>query len=135
MCVVVIDLFNDCCLDRYSENLTIYNTLGNTFLQIGSNAELVCLAIANDITRLDYFYNRAEFQDLDDNMRGPTSTPITNIDRRHTLFIDGVREDNAGEYVCSVGDFVTGSTVQLHLVPFNISVFGEYIYISNAVFC
>ncbi|XP_065900200.1 peroxidasin-like isoform X2 [Dysidea avara] len=110
-------------VDRYSENLTIYNTLGNTFLQIGSNAELVCLAIANDITRLDYFYNRAEFQDLDDNMRGPTSTPITNIDRRHTLFIDGVREDNAGEYVCSVGDFVTGSTVQLHLVPFNISVF------------
>ena len=115
------------CLDRYSENLTIYNTLENTMLQIGSNAELVCLAIANDITRLDYFVRKAGFLDLDSNMRGPMSTTNTNIDRRHTLFIDGVRGDNAGEYVCSVRDFVTGSTMQLHVVPFNISVFGEYI--------
>ena len=115
------------CLDRYSENLTIYNTLENAMLQIGSNAELVCLAIANDITRLDYFVRKTGFLDLDSNMRGPMSTTNTNIDCRHTLFIDGVRGDNAGEYVCSVGDFVTGSTVQLHVVPFNISVFGEYI--------
>ena len=115
------------CLDHYSENLTIYNTLENTMLQIGSNAELVCLAIANDITKLDYFVRKAGFLDLDCNMRGPISTTNTNIDRRHTLFIDGVREDNAGEYVCSVRDFVMGSTMQLHVVPFNISVFGEYI--------
>ena len=117
-----------CCLERYSENLTIYNTLENIMLQIGSDAELVCLAIANDITRLDYFYSRAGFQDLDTNMRGPMSTTSTNIDRRHTLFIDGVREDNAGEYVCSVGDFVSGSTTILDIVPFTISVFGKYEY-------
>ncbi|XP_065888289.1 contactin-6-like isoform X3 [Dysidea avara] len=118
-------------VDRYSENLTIYNTLENAMLQIGSNAELVCLAIANDITRLDYFVRKTGFLDLDSNMRGPMSTTNTNIDCRHTLFIDGVRGDNAGEYVCSVGDFVTGSTVQLHVVPFNISVFAPPMIISS----
>ena len=96
-------------------------------LQNGSDAELVCLAIANDITRLEVFYNRAGFQDLDDNMRGPMSTINTNIDRRYTLFIDRVREDNAGDYICLVGDFITGSVTVLNVVPFTISVFGEYI--------
>ena len=118
-----------CCLDRYSENLTIYNTLENTMLQIGSDAELVCLAIANDITRLESFYNRAGFQDLDDNMEGPMSTTSTNIDRRYTLTIRDVREDNAGEYLCLIRNFVTGSTTVLVMVPFTISVFGECVNI------
>ena len=118
-----------CCLDRYSENLTIYNTLENTMLQIGSIAELVCLAIANDITRLESFYNRAGFQDLDDNMRGPMSTTSTNIDCRYTLFIYGVREDDAGDYLCLIRDFVTGLTTVLDMVPFTISVFGECVHI------
>jgi len=97
-------------------------------LQIGSNAELVCLAIANDINRLEYVFRAADSGDLEDNMSGGETTTSTNIDDRHTLFINEVKEENAGNYNCLVRDFVGGTSNLLDEVPFTISVFGEYTY-------
>ena len=100
-------------------------------LQIGSDAELVCLALANDINRLEYSFRTADDGDLEDNMIGAGTTASTNIDDRHTLFIDTVREENAGNYSCLVRDFNEGTSSFLDLVPFTISVFSEYICIHN----
>jgi len=98
-------------------------------LQIGSDAELVCLALANDINRLEYLFRTADDGDLEDNMDGAGTTASPNIDDRHTLFINTVREENAGNYVCLVRDFNDGTSTFLDGVPFTISVFGEYVIV------
>ena len=128
--LAVVDAFTVCyCLDRYIQNLTIYDTIQqNTMLQAGTNAEIVCLAIGNDIDRLDYFFRRLDGSGvLGDNMMPPSTTHDTNIDRRHTLFINGVTTDNAGTFECSVRNFSTffTSVIRLQLVLFEISVFGK----------
>jgi len=97
-------------------------------LQIGSDAELVCLALANDINRLEYLFRTADDGDLEDNMIGAGTTADPNIDDRHTLFITAVKEENAGNYVCLVRDFADGTSSFLDEVLFTITVFGEYIY-------
>ena len=137
MCVLaVVDAFTVCyCLDRYIQNLTIYDTIQqNTMLQAGTNAEIVCLAIGNDIDRLDYFFRRAGADErLGPNTIPPSTTADTNIDRRHTLFINGVTTDNAGTFGCSVRNFSTTTTsaIKLQEVQFNISVFGEFVTSRN----
>ena len=134
--MLVVDVFTVCyCLDRYIQNLTIYDTIQpNTMLQAGTNAEIVCLAIGNDIDRLDYFFRRLDGSGvLGDNMTPPPRAPDTNIDSRHTLFINGVKASNAGTFTCSVRDFssTTTSANTLQQVAFEISVFGEFVKYLN----
>ena len=131
--LVDFDVLTVCyCLDRYLQNLTVYDTIQqNTMLQAGTNAEIVCLAIGNDIDRLDYFFRRLDGSGrLGDNMMPPPPAPDTNIDSRHTLFINGVTTNNAGSFVCSVRNFstVTTSANTLQQVAFEISVFGKFVY-------
>jgi len=130
--LLVVDVFTVCyCLDRYIQNLTVYDTIQqNTMLQAGTNAEIVCLAIGNDIDRLDYFFRRLDGSGvLGGNMMPPPPAPDTNIDSRHTLFINGVKASNAGTFTCAVRDFSTTTTsaTTLQQVQFEISVFGEYV--------
>ena len=132
---VLVDLMCLLFVDRYIQNLTIYDTIQpNTMLQAGTNAEIVCLAIGNDIDRLDYFFRRVGAEErLGPNTIPPSTTDDTNIDRRHTLFINGVTTDNAGTFGCSVRNFSTTTTsaIKLQEVQFNISVFGEFVTSRN----
>jgi len=113
-------------LADYTDNLTIFDTLEDTILQIGTDAEFTCIAVANDM-RLDYMYRRTDGNALDSNIIAPTPSTSVNIDRRHTMFINGVTEANAGEYQCAVRDFQMGQSLELVAIMFNISVFGKYI--------
>jgi len=94
-------------LDRYSQNLTIYDTLQTNYtLATGSTVEFTCLATANDISLLEFVYRKIGGS-LADNV-DRTAHDGTNIDARTTMRINGVREENDGQYECIVRDFIDG---------------------------
>ena len=114
-----------CCLDVYSEDLTIFDTLEDTVLLFGSDAEFICIAIANGVQRLGYLYRRTDGNALGINTVTPTLPLSNDIERRHAMFITGVTEENAGEYECVVQDVRVGETRTLAAVMFNITVVGK----------
>ena len=100
-----------CCyhfVDRYTENLTIYDTLQDEYqLALGSTAEFTCLAIANDATSLEYFYRRTDGTPIGSNVVRPVHDGPT-VDGRTTMHINGITAANDGEYECLVRDIVPG---------------------------
>ncbi|XP_065911372.1 cell adhesion molecule-related/down-regulated by oncogenes-like isoform X2 [Dysidea avara] len=109
-------------VDVYSEDLTIFDTLEDTVLLFGSDAEFICIAIANGVQRLGYLYRRTDGNALGINTVTPTLPLSNDIERRHAMFITGVTEENAGEYECVVQDVRVGETRTLAAVMFNITV-------------
>ena len=111
------------CVDRYTENLTIYDTLQDVYLlALGSTTEFTCLAIANDANNLEYFYRRTDGNPISSNVVTPTYVGPT-IDRRTTMHINGVTEANDGEYECFVRDNVPGGdSIVLGRSTFTITV-------------
>ena len=92
------------CVGRYTENLTIYDTLQDVYLlALGYIAEFTCLAIANDANNLEYIYRRTDGYPIGSNVFGPEHNGST-IDRRTTMHINGITEANDGEYECIVRD-------------------------------
>ena len=111
-----------CFVARYPQNLTISNTLNPSYtLTINSNAEFTCLATANDVSNLEYFFVKVGGS-LATNVRRPAHDGNT-IDRRTTMHINGVRTENAGDYQCIVRNFSRDSLV-LDRVNFTITVSG-----------
>ena len=109
-------------VDRYSDNLTIYDTLQSRYeLPLGSTAEFTCLATANDVNNLDIFYQRTDGNPLGDNTIRPVFDGTT-VDRRTTLHINGITEANDGQYECVVRDLVDGGANVLSRHPFTIVV-------------
>ena len=108
---------------RYSDNLTIYDTLQSTYeLPLGSDAEITCLATANDVNSLQFFYQRTDGNPLGDNTVRPSHDGTT-IERRTTLRINGITEANDGQYECIVRDLTTdGGANVLGRQPFTIVV-------------
>ena len=87
-------------VDRYPENLTIYDTIESLYiLPTGSNAEFTCLALANDVTNLEFLYRRLDDISIPNNILR-TTHDATTIVGRTTMTIINVREDNAGVYQC-----------------------------------
>ena len=134
---IIIYLINHCVhllsfVDRYTANLTIFDTLETTYtLAIGSTVEFTCLATANDVTNLDFFYRKIDGT-LADNI-DRTAIDGTDIDTRTTMRINGVTEQNAGEYECVVRDLdAGGSAHRLDGRTFSINVLGKlYIIIKR----
>ena len=110
-------------VERYSENLTIFDTLQSRYeLPLGSTAEFTCLATANDVNSLDYFYRRTDGNPLGDNVDRPEHDGTT-IDDRTTLHITGVAVANDGEYECVVRNLTDdGGSVPLGRRAFTIVV-------------
>ena len=107
-------------VDRYSDNLTIYDTLQSRYeLPLGSTAEFTCLATANDVNTLQIFYQRTDGNALGDNTDRPAHDGST-IDRRTTLHINGIREANDGDYECVVRDLIDGGAYVLGRRTFTI---------------
>ena len=108
---------------RYSDNLTIYDTLQSTYeLPLGSDAEFTCLGTANDVNSLDIFYQRTDGNTLGGNIIRPAHDGTT-IDRRTTLHINGIIEANNGEYECVMRDLlVDGGAAVLGRQAFTIVV-------------
>ena len=111
------------CVDRYPENLTIYDTLQDVYLlALGSIAEFTCLAIANDANNLEYFYIRTDGNPIDSNVMLPIHDGPT-VGRRTTMYINGITAANDGEYECLVRNIVPGGdSIVLDSSTFNITV-------------
>jgi len=115
-------------VDRYSQNLTIYDTLEtNYILAIGSTVEFTCLATANDITQLEFVFRKIDGS-LADNV-DRTAHNGTNIDARTTMRINEVREENAGQYECVVRDFIGGISLRVGGRMFSIDVSSKLVTI------
>ena len=68
------------CVDRYTENLTIYDTLQDVYLlALGSTAEFTFLAIANDANNLEYFYRRTDGNPIGSKKSGQITINITRL--------------------------------------------------------
>ena len=111
------------CVGRYTENLTIYDTLQDVYLlALGSTAEFTCLAIANDANNLEYFYRRTNGNRIGSNVVRPTHDGPT-VDGRTTMHINGITAANDGEYECLVRDISSGGdSIILGRSRFNITV-------------
>ena len=115
-------------VDRYSQNLTIYDTLQTNYtLAIGSTVEFTCLAIANDISLLEFVYRKIGGS-LADNV-DRTAIDGTNIDTRTTMRINEVREENAGQYECVVRDFIGGISLRVGGRMFSIDASSKLVTI------
>ena len=115
-------------LDRYSQNLTIYDTLQTNYtLTIGSTVEFTCLAIANDVNLLEFVYRKNDGS-LADNV-DRTAIDGTNIDARTTMRINEVREENAGQYECIVRNFDGGDSYRLAGRIFTIELLSKSVII------
>ena len=121
-------------IDRYPDNLTIFDTLQSTYsLSVGSAAEFSCLAITNDVNSLDYYYRRTDDNPLGDNVDRPEHDGIT-IDHRTTMFITEVTEANSGEYECLIRNITEGGdAITLAKVNFSISVSGNLVMLHEFV--
>ena len=96
------------CVDRYTENITIFDTLQDVYLlALGSTAQFTCLAIANDANSLEYFYVRTDGNPIGSNVVRPIHDGDT-VDRRTTMHINEITAANDGEYECLVRDIVQG---------------------------
>ena len=110
-------------VERYSENLTIFDTLQSRYeLPLYSTAEFTCVATANDVNSLDYFYRRTDGNPLGDNVDRPEYNGST-INRHSTLRIIEIAEANGGEYECVVRNLTDdGGSVPLGRRNFTIVV-------------
>jgi len=93
-------------------------------LPIGTDAEFTCIATANDVSRLEFFFRRRDGESLASNVRRTQAEGAT-IDLLTTMHITGITEDNAGLYECNVRNFMAeqgGSSVSLASVSFTISI-------------
>ena len=117
-------------VDRYPANLTIYDTIESLYiLPTGSNAEFTCLALANDVTNLEFLYRRIDDASIPDNIMR-TIHDATNIVDRITMRINGVTQDNAGEYQCLVRNIdAQGNAFALGNRNFTIQVSGKSVII------
>ena len=122
------------CVDRYPENLTVYDTLQDVYLlALGSTAEFTCLAIANDANSLEYFYRRTDGTSIGSNVVRPAHDGPT-VDSRTTIHINGITVANDGEYECLVRDIVPGGDfIILGRSRFNITVTCKSIIITLAL--
>ena len=94
-------------------------------LPTGSDAEFTCLALANDVTNLEYLYRRIDSQPISDNIVR-TTHDATTIVGRTIMSITGVRPDNAGMYQCVVRDNdAQGNAILLGNRNFTIQVSGK----------
>ena len=94
-------------------------------LPTGSNAEFTCLALANDVSNLEFLYHRIDNPAIPANVIR-TTNGATTIVGRTTMRITGVTQDNAGVYQCIVRDINSlGNTVTLGSRNFTISVSSE----------
>ena len=94
-------------------------------LPTGSNAEFTCLALANDVSNLEFHYRRLDTPAIPANVER-TTHDATTIVGRTTMRITGVTQDNAGVYQCVVRDNNSlGNTVTLGSRNFTISVSSE----------
>lgn len=121
-------------VDSYTENLTIFDTLETTYtLAIGSTFEFTCLATANHVTDLEFFYlkiNGSLASNID-----RTASDGTDIDTRTTMRINGVMEANHGQYECVVRDLVeVGSPLRLDDRIFSIDVLSKSVMIKKTAF-
>ena len=128
-----------CCyhyVDRYTENLTIYDTLQDVYLlALGSTAEFTCLAIANDATSLEYFYRRTDATSIGSNVVRPVHDGPS-IDGRTTMHINGITAANDGEYECLVRDIVPGGDfIVLDRRTFTITVTCKTVTITLMLLC
>ena len=82
----------------------IYDTIDPVYtLPTGSDAEFTCLALANDVTNLEFLYRRIDAPAIPSNVIR-TTHDATTIVGRTTMSITGVTQDNAGVYQCVVRD-------------------------------
>lgn len=112
--------------EHYPNDLTIFDTLHSMYyLSVGSAAEFTCLAIANDVNNLEYYYRRTDGNPLSDNVVTPVHDGTT-IDAHTAMFINEVTEANEGEYECVVRNITgDGNIIILSRVNFSISVSGK----------
>ena len=113
-------------IERYADNLTVLDTLQSIYyLSVGSTVEFTCLAIANDVNNLEYYYRRTDGNPLGNNVVTPVHDGPT-IDARTTMFINEVTETHDGEYECLVRNITEdGNIIILSRVNFSISVSGK----------
>ena len=106
----------------------IYDTIDPVYiLPTGSDAEFTCLALANDVTNLEFLYRRIDTPAIPDNVVR-TTHDATTIVGRTTMSITGVTQDNAGVYQCVVRDTdAQGNAVVLGNRNFTIQVSGKLI--------
>ena len=124
------------CVDRYTENLTIYDTLQDVYLlALGSTAEFTCLAIANYVNNLEYFYRRTDGTPIGSNVVRPIHDGST-VDSRTTMHINGIIAANDGEYECLVRDISPGGdSIILGRSRFTITVTCKSIIIAITFLC
>ena len=78
LCIYILLSF----VDRYPVNLTIYDTIESLYiLPTGSNAEFTCLALANDVTDLEFLYRRLDAPTIPDNIERTTHDATTIVGR------------------------------------------------------
>ena len=110
----------------------IYDTIDPVYiLPTGSDAEFTCLALANDVTNLEFLYRRIDSQPIPSNVVR-TTHDATTIVGRTTMSITGVTQDNAGEYQCVVRDVnAQGNARVLDNRNFTIQVSGKSVMIQR----
>ena len=102
-------------------------------LPTGSDAEFICLALANDVTNLQFLYRRLDAPTIPNNVVR-TTHDATTIVGRTTMTITNVREDNAGEYQCLVRNTdAQGNAFALGTRSFTIQVSGESAMIQRII--
>ena len=106
----------------------IYDTIDPVYaLPTGSDAEFTCLALANDVTDLEFLYRRIDAVSIPSNVVR-TTHDATTIVGRTTMRITGVTQDNAGVYQCVVRDTdAQGNARILGNRNFTIQVSGKLI--------
>ena len=106
----------------------IYDTIDPVYtLPTGSDAEFTCLALANDVTNLQFLYRRIDAVGIPSNVVR-TTHDATTIVGRTTMSITGVTQDNAGVYQCVVRDTdAQGNARVLDNRNFTIQVSGKLI--------
>ena len=115
------------CVARYPDNFTIYDTLNSTYqLPLGSDAEFTCLAAANDVTTLEYRFQRTDNVNPGSNVDRPDHDGPT-IAARTTMSITGITTANGGEYECIVRGQVDRSSIELGSRTFTIAVSCTYV--------
>ena len=93
-------------------------------LPTGSDAEFICLALANDVTDLEFLYRRLDASTIPNNIVR-TTHDATTIVGHTTMIITNVREDNAGMYQCLVRNTdAQGNAFELGNRNFTIQVSG-----------
>jgi len=112
--------------ERYADNVTVYNTLSSSYmLKKGTDVEFTCVAHANDVANLRYYFHLAAGKQFPKNVLSPH---IDAKDVVTTLYINGVNEENEGEYECNIMDVNEEDPFlsdKLSFAKFTVSIFGK----------